>query len=486
MSRFLNIEKLGHCSRKRKIKNHQVLKCFFAVSLVLFSLLGFGFLSASKTARAQTECGSQEECELELKKIEKQMDELSGKISEYVMMSSSLERDLSILDAKKQKVQLGIRARNLSIQRLSRGIIGRSETIDNLADKIERQKMSLGELIRKTNELDSMSLAEIILGYEKMSDFFVNTDSFESIHEAMQISFKEIIDSKQKTEKEKAALEKQKLEELQLRAIQVIEKKNLENMAAEKKRILRITKGKEAAYQKLLAETKKTAAEIRSRIFRLFGGGELSFGEAVKIAQFAEKASGMRAAFILAVLAQESAIDGVIGRNQGRCFYNQPRRNRSGTVMSDRQKPSFLAIMKELGRDPNSTPVSCPIVSDGAYGGAMGPAQFMPTTWWDVKAQTGYKKRVAKITGNNPPSPFNNSDAFVGTSLYLKDAYNSRACRNYAEKYKNVSPKQLLRERCAAAKYYAGGNWYRFRWAYGEPVIERARKYQKDIDTLNR
>ena len=472
MSNSLNIKKSGHYSR---IFTVLFLVLFFGGSVFLF-----------RAARAQTECGSQAECESELRKIEKQMDELSGVISGYVMKSSSLERDLAILDAKRKKVQLGIRARDLSIWRLSRGINSRSRTISELLGKIEKEKKSLEELIRKTNELDSTSLVELILGYENLSDFFVNEDSFESIHQAMQASFKDIERAKKKTEKEKDELENQKAEELQLRAIQALEKRNLEKMAAEKKRILRITKGKEAAYQKLLAETKKTAAEIRSRIFRLFGGGELSFGDAVKIAQFAEKASGMRAAFILAILAQESAIDGVIGRNQGRCFYNQPRRNRSGTVMSNRQKPSFLAIMRELGRDPNSTPVSCPIVSDGAYGGAMGPAQFMPTTWWDVKAQTGYKKRVAKITGNNPPSPFNNSDAFVGTSLYLKDAYNSRACRNYAEKYKNVSPKQLLRERCAAAKYYAGGNWYRFRWAYGEPVIERARKYQRDIDTLER
>ncbi len=466
MSEFLNIKKSGHYSR------------IFAVSFIILFLAGSGFLF--EAARAQTECGSQIECENELKQIEKQMDELSGVISGYVMKSSNLERDLAILDAKRKKVQLGIRARNLSIQRLSFGIENRSQTIGGLLEKTNREKRSLEEMIRKTNELDSTSLVELILRYKNLSDFFVNEDSFESIHLAMQGSFKKIENSREKTEKEKEEMEKQKAEELQLRAIQAIEKRNLENMAAKKQRILNITKGKETAYQKLLTKTKKTAAEIRSRIFRLFGGGELSFGKAVKIAQFAEKASGMRAAFVLAVLAQESAIDGVIGRNQGKCFYNQPRRNRSGTVMSNRQKPSFLAIMSELGRDPNTTPVSCPIVSDGAYGGAMGPAQFMPTTWRDIKRQ------IAKITNNNPPSPFNNYDAFVGTSLYLRDAYNSRSCRNYAEKNKHISPKQLLQERCAATKYYAGGNWYRFRWAYGEPVVERAGKYQRDIDTLNR
>ncbi len=472
MFKFLNIKKTGR------------YLLFFFVFFCLSLSAGQRFLPAA--ALAETECGSQAECEEELERIEAQMEDLSNVIRGYVMESTTLERDIAIFDAKIKKIRLGIRARNLSVRKLSRGIDERSELIENLLKKTENGKTSLGELLRKTNELDATSLVELVLGYEKLSDFFVDFDSFEEIHGAMRKSFEEINASKKGAEREINELEEQKTEEVQLRAIQVLEKRNLEKLSARKEKILEITRGKKNKVQRRLKETQKTAAEIRSRIFRLFGGGELTFGEAVKIAKFAEGASGVRAAFILAILAQESAIDGVIGRNVGRCFYNEPRPNGSGTVMSNGQKPSFLAIMRDLGRDPASTPVSCPIVSDGAYGGAMGPAQFMPTTWWDINAGTGYKKRIAKITGNNPPSPFNNSDAFVGTSLYLKDAYNSRACRDYAEKNKRISPKRLLQERCAASRYYAGKRWYRFRWAYGEPVIERARQYQKDIDTLSR
>ena len=45
----------------------------------------------------------------------------------------------------------------------------------------------------------------------------------------------------------------------------------------------------------------------------------------------------------------------------------------------------------------------------------MGPAQFMPTTWQD------FKKRITKITGNNPPNPWEPKDAFVAAGLYLSD-----------------------------------------------------------------
>jgi hypothetical protein len=43
----------------------------------------------------------------------------------------------------------------------------------------------------------------------------------------------------------------------------------------------------------------------------------------------------------------------------------------------------------------------------------------------------------------------------------------------------------MLRERCAAAKYYAGSRWYTYRFAYGEPVIDRAERFEADIAVLN-
>lgn len=423
--------------------------------------------------------------EKELEDVEAQIETLSGVVQTTQKKKTTLERDLAILTAKSDKVKLEIRAYDLQINRLSQDIDDRIGVIGDLDSKIQKEKDSISEMVRRTNEIDGNSTIEIILGYEKFSDFFAYADSFEMVHSAIQDSLEEIRGTKDLTEKEKEKLQSEKEDKLKLKTIQENKKKNLASLQTEKNTILKKTKGEEAAYQKLLAEKKQTAAEIRTRIFRLFGGGELPFGEAVKIAQFAEKFTGIRAAFLLAVLAQESAIDGMIGKNLGQCFYNTPRKNSSGTVMSNAQKPSFLAIMNEIKRDPDTTPVSCPITSDGAYGGAMGPAQFMPTTWWNINDQSGYKNRLASITGNNPPSPFNNSDAFVAASLYLKDSFNSSTCVNYAEENKKISPKQLLQERCTASRYYAGGNWYKFRWAYGEPVVERAEKFQKDIEMLD-
>jgi hypothetical protein len=95
----------------------------------------------------------------------------------------------------------------------------------------------------------------------------------------------------------------------------------------------------------------------------------------------------------------------------------------------------------------------------------------MPATWQI------YKERVAGITGNEPPSPFNNADAFTATALYLKDGLTG--CQTI---YKTI----FSQENCAAAKYYAGGKWrsYMSVGRYGYRVAERAADFEEDIEIL--
>ena len=124
----------------------------------------------------------------------------------------------------------------------------------------------------------------------------------------------------------------------------------------------------------------------------------------------------------------------------------------------------FSKSLQCLGLNPDSTPVSKKPYY--GWGGAMGPAQFLPSIW------LLYDEAVAKLTGHNPPSPWNIEDAFTASGLKLAEAGANK--QTYAAENK------------AAKIYIAGGRWNTSLTAriYANNVMAEATRIQKDIDIL--
>ncbi len=421
---------------------------------------------ASSSSNTQSERAALEQ---QLADLERQIEENQQKINEYQKQGKSLSTEISSLNAKIAKLNLQIKAITIQLQQLNRDIGTTQQQINQTENQIDGHKTALGDSLQALYEADRESTMEILLSNNRLSDFFGNLNNITLLQNNIRVALNEITQLRQQLLEQKQQLSTEKSDAENLIAIQQSQKSGLQSTQKDKSDLLKTTKGKESEYQKILAKNKATAAQIRSRIFELLGGGELTFEKAYNYAKLAESATGVRAALILAILDRESAL----GKNVGKCSYK--------TAMNPtRDVPLFLALLQKLGMDPNSQSsyVSC-ANSDGAYGGAMGPAQFIPSTW------NLYSDRISKVTGNNPASPWNNSDAFVATGIYISDLLASQSCVNYANANKNAVAYQTLLERCAAAKYYAGGSWYTYRFWYGQPVVDRANQFQSDIDTLN-
>lgn len=448
--------------------------------VAIFFLFGFAVpvVSADNPVSCDTinDNEPEEVLQARLRQCEEDIRQQSALLNAKVLESANLERDLSVLGYRISKNKLEIKARNLSILELDKNIDKKGQVIEDLSDKIGHLKDSTAELLKKTSEIESASLVEVVLTTKNISEFYEDLGTFDSLQASIADAVSSIKKSKSDEEQHKKDLEDKQQKERSLKSLQEIEKRKQEVIEAEKNRILKESRGQEKVYKQILNKKQSLVNEIKNRILRITGGGELTFSEALKLVRVAENAIGIRAAFVLSILTQESGMDGLIGRNLGKCFYNTPWNNLSATVMADSQKPSFLYIMQGVGKDPNSTPVSCPINRDGQYGGAMGPSQFMPKTWWDVDKSSGYKGRVERITGSSFASPFENLDAFTATALYLNDALDG--CEAI---YKTT----VSRESCAAAKYYAGANWRKHMSGYGARVAARATEFQKDIDVID-
>lgn len=442
------------------------LRTFYIV--VLLALVsGVPFFVHAETSVEQRERQLQEELNKTLKEIEGLQVFYNQKSQER----ASLERDVELLDAQIEKSRLSIQARNIAIQQLG-GQIGEKEgTIVSLGEKMERQKQSLAQLIRKTNEIDDYSLVEVALSNQNISDFFEDLDSFESINLSLQSSFRDIEDTKADTEVEKKSLQDRQSEEIQLRELQELEKQKIEAQEAEKQQVLSVTRGQEGLYQQLIVQRQQTAAQIRAELFRLRGSTAISFGEALDFAKVAEAKTGVRAALLLGTLQQETKLGDFLGTG-----------NWMTDSHPDRDRWIFPLLMKDLGLDPNAMPVSK--APSYGWGGAMGPAQFIPSTW---VLYAGYscnkvantcvydksKDKIGSLTGNTPPNPYNPADAFMAAAILLRD---NGADRGTFEA-----------ERLAALRYFAG--WtnatkpsYAF---YGDEVMRLATGYQQQINILN-
>ncbi|MCI0680433.1 lytic murein transglycosylase [bacterium] len=437
---------------------HALPKIFAALFLLIFaaSLIPI-------SARAELAPAERAALEAELAEIEKEIEAERASLSEKQREKATLERDVAILDSKINKAKLGIRARDIVVSELLKEIDGKVFTISDLSAKIEREKESLEHLMRKTYELDSYSLAEVVLSNLNISDFFTDLDTFLSIKKALNFSFTAIALARERTSTEKELLERKKNEENELKNIQLMEKKRLDDADMEKKQLLRITKGQEASYQKVINEKEKDAAAIRSALFNLRGSKAISFEEALAHAEFARSHTGIRPAFLLGIIREESNLGAFQGNGNWRIDMYECYKSIGYPSSAEKQKAAYLAITGELGFNPDDMPVSK--APGYGCGGAMGPAQFMPTTWM------GYKNAISGITGSNPPNPWNPRDAFVASTLLLKD--NGGADGGSSA------------ERRAALRYLAGGNWQKPAYAfYGDEVMGFAEEYQRLIDIL--
>lgn len=440
----------------------EVARILIGVGAILILVTGSVYAPTTPTFAAPSEVGSQAEreaLEVQLKDLEKQIDGYESQISSYQKQGSTLKGEITKLNAKISKLNLQIKAVKLTLADLDRKIADTESQIFVTEDKIDLHKGAIASLIRGVHQSDEINLLEIFLQKPTISEFFSDLNSNILLQKNLQSVLNEIVGLRDQLVDQKDQLSLARADTAVVKAYHDTQKVEIESTKREKDSLLLETKGQESKYQALLKKTKETAAEIRNRLFQLLGGGELTFEQAYQFAKLAGDATGVRPSFILAVLDRESAL----GQNVGRCKYNEISPLSGKTAMNpERDTPIFLEITRALDLNPESVTVSCPN-RDGTYGGAMGPAQFIPSTW------KLYSGEVSKITGRSPASPWNNADAFVAAALYLKDA---GAGKN---------------EKIAAARYYCGSRWNRYVCTdvYGRKVVEQAERFERDISAIS-
>ena len=449
--------------------------------IIVFTLLLTLTFPVSAVAQTETDDERRTRIEAELINVERQILTQQRLVEDKQVERQSLERDMAIIESEITQAQLGIQARSAAIEQLSDQIGEKEVVLEILADKLDKQQDSLADLVRKSALLGDYSLVEVMLSRQNFSDFFTDVATFETLKDSLNESLEILHGIRRDTIEQKEQLSDKQQTEAEMKRIQELEKANIEAREAEKEEILTVTKGEEAQYQALLDSQKKTAAQLRSQLVELLGGGGgIPFGEAVELAQYASNVTGVEASLILAILEQETNI----GSNLGSCLFTDSTSDRP-VMHPTRDEPVFLAIAEILGFSPYTRTVSCPIIQNGSrvgWGGAMGPSQFIPSTWamygGIVADGTGgffYDRgsdAIRAINGGDIANPFNNRDAFIATALLLRD---------------NGARGTYDSDRLAALRYYAGwgGANNPANAFYGNQVMNRKTRLADEIQILS-
>ena len=458
-----------------KRKSVIVFILMFAVSAVGIIFGISKFAQAADCSDSTYAKANETYCRNELKQIEEQYAALIKQLESQNKKSSNYASEVKRLTTQIDALKAKIKARTLVIAQLKNDINKKVSKIKTLSEKIESEHQSLAQLLRNTNEFDNENMLHLVLSDESVSDFYSDLESYSSIKKAIKESVEEITGVKTETEGQKKELETKQNAELDAKYELESAQKKAAQIEAEQKRLLAASKNQEAAYQKLAAEKKAKADTIRSALFKLANTNtKIDFGTALKYANEAKAKFGIEPAFLLAILTQETNL----GSNVGQCYLTDQKTGagkgmNTGTPFKNVMKPmgltgrkgdidDFLAITSKLGRVWNQTAVSCPIPSAGGYGGAMGPAQFIPSTW------AGYISRLKSALGHDP-DPWAPRDAFFASAMMLTD--------------KGAIGNSAAAQHKAACLYYGTGG---ATCSYSNSVMSiKINKIQPNIDLLS-
>jgi peptidoglycan hydrolase CwlO-like protein len=401
--------------------------------------------------------------EQQLKEIESQIAQYQQQLSQIQGQKNTLQNKVNQLKKQQASLNLQIQATNLQLTALAQQLILTQTTIDQNVAKTKQLKTQTAEFIRLAYQQDDYSLLYILLSQNNLSDIVSELENYSQVSDSLRALLNQIKDANVQLEQQQEVFTQPQEDTNNLRSIQNLQQQQLSGAANQQKSLLAETKGQESTYQNIITDTQKQANAIRSRLYQLLGiSTQITFGQAVTIAQWAGSQTGVRASFLLAILTQESNL----GKNVGTCNRpgDPPEKSWKVIMKPDRDQTPFAQITADLGMDPDTTPVSCPMRDSRGkrvgWGGAMGPAQFIPSTWM------GYKDKVAALTGKTA-NPWDIRDAFLAAAIKLKAGGAGTVDGEWA----------------AAMRYFSGGTNTKYRF-YGDNVVAMAAQYQNDINNL--
>lgn len=234
----------------------------FILGLTLPALLTVSptvFAQSSEIDRLQSEINNRSsrltEIEAEIAQFESQLNEVGAEKKTLQSAISRLEIERKKVNAEINKTETLISSTDLEINKLVLEISRTEGDIDST-------KNAISDIIRQEYEAGDVSLVELFLGHEHLSDFWGTLDAQRNIREMLSTkvselnSYQELISGKKNNSESKrdelSSLKNQYSDQTEV----------LANNKEEQAKLLEVTKSEEKNYQQLLASKQETKDQI--------------------------------------------------------------------------------------------------------------------------------------------------------------------------------------------------------------------------------
>ncbi|MCX6789296.1 MAG: hypothetical protein NTZ42_01645 [Candidatus Gribaldobacteria bacterium] len=370
-----------------------------------------------------------EECK---KYYEDKSSQIEGDIKQTAQEKKTQASQIANLQATIKKVNNQIAQSNLIIKDLGAQISNTQSSIVKTDQRLTGIKAEMANLLKLRGEEDRRSWLEILLAEKSMASFFDGVMALDNLSAKISGLLGNIKTLKGDLETQKSDMSSEKKEQENVVVMQKLQQNDSAKKKQEAERLLKLTEKEYQSYLQAQNDAKDKVTKIGNLLFELVEvpEGGIKVEDAIVIAKEAGKLTGTRAAFVLAILWQETRIGKVMGgcylreMDTGAGIYIKSGNRAPRTMNPTRDAPIFSRIVSDLNKanllktDVFNTPISCCMIKDGSYfgwGGAMGPAQFIPSTW------AIYEEAVKQKSGRSLANPWNIRDAFLANAIFLQD-----------------------------------------------------------------
>ena len=370
--------------------------------IFIFLIIFFGLiLSPMHVVFASTKI----ELEGQIGDKNKQIEEMERQIEVFRQEAASKKGEAATIQGTIARLMAEIKKSELEIKSLSLAIEGISLQINKTENQVQETEAQITNTtedlfgaLRAVEKSERLSSLELLVSKPNFSSFISDIYDLYFLQSSVKRRVTSLKEMKIKLEEVQDRLGEELKERQELKALEEVEKIRAASKRQAQNEVLTKVKKEESKIINKIKVAEVDLGRVKEQITYLVRAG-VSVEDAIRYGQLAAIRLGVRPAFLIALLDIESRL----GLNVGKGTWKKD--------MHPRDHDAFLAITDRLNLNPDLTPVSKK--PNYGWGGAMGPAQFLPNTW------LAYEAEVARFTGRNPPSPWNIEDAFTAAAIKL-------------------------------------------------------------------